>query len=521
MPLIWKSTLVAIIAEAVCISHAFPESSYTFALLTLLPIHLVLRAIWRVLLWPLLLSPLRTLPGPQDNSLLNGQARHVPDERSGIPHNRWINEIPNDGLLSYRMKYNKERVFLTSPKALSEVLVQRNYEFIKPPALRFGLGRILGVGLIIAEGDEHKVQRRRLLPAFQHRHIKDLYPIFWSKSAELAGTLPVQTVSSSVINVTEWITRATLDIIGVAGMGHDFGAIQNPDNEISNAYRDVFDVSRRPSKMQMMASLITSKLSRYLPIERRDAIGTASKQLKSIARRLIRQKQNNMDQDRKLAATDIVSVAMSSGLFDEEGLANQILTFLAAGHETTASSMSWAILALCRNPDVQRRLRNEIQSGLPSPSIAEKSESITAELIDSLPYLHAVCNELLRFYPPAGITKRVAVQNTTILGQAIPKGTEIVISMRAINHSEALWGADATKFNPERWMGPGQANSGGAQNNFAYMTFLHGKPCHTNCLIGYLSTRPCPYCRLSFSLRSICHGIVLFYCMIAPSACAC
>ncbi|KAL9070873.1 MAG: hypothetical protein Q9157_005666 [Trypethelium eluteriae] len=403
-----------------------------------------------------------------------GQVRHVPDERSGIPLNRWINEIPNDGLLGYRMKFNKERVFLTSPKALSEVLVQRNYEFCKPHRLRFGLGRILGVGLIIAEGDEHKMQRRRLLPAFQHRHIKDLYPVFWSKAAELSRALPVNSASFSIVNITEWITRATLDIIGVAGMGHDFGAIQNPDNEVSNAYRDVFDPIHRPSKLAMIASSLTNLLSWYLPIQPQDAIAIASKQLKSIARRLIRQKQNVIDQGGKLAATDIVSVAMSSGLFDEEGLANQVLTFLAAGHETTASSMSWAILALCNNPQVQSRLREEVQCRLPNPVTSEKGEGITAEVIDNLPYLHAVCNEVLRFYPPAGITKRVATRTTTILDQVVPKGTEIVISMRAVNHSKALWGADATEFNPERWMGPGRANSGGAENNFAYMTFLHG-----------------------------------------------
>jgi len=69
----------------------------------------------------------------------------------------WINEISNDGLIRYRVKLNKERLFITSTKALSEVLVQKNYDFAKPYTLRLGLGRILGVGLIIAEGDEHKV----------------------------------------------------------------------------------------------------------------------------------------------------------------------------------------------------------------------------------------------------------------------------------------------------------------------------------------------------------------------------
>ena len=72
--------------------------------------------------------------------------------------NEWINAIPNEGLICYRLLLNKERLMITSPRALSEVLVQKNYEFVKPLKLRFGLGRILGVGLIVAEGDEHKVK---------------------------------------------------------------------------------------------------------------------------------------------------------------------------------------------------------------------------------------------------------------------------------------------------------------------------------------------------------------------------
>lgn len=65
--------------------------------------------------------------------------------------------MPNDGVLYYRWLFNESRVLVTSPKALAEVLVQRNYEFVKPSRIRKGLGRLLGVGILLAEGDEHKV----------------------------------------------------------------------------------------------------------------------------------------------------------------------------------------------------------------------------------------------------------------------------------------------------------------------------------------------------------------------------
>ena len=70
----------------------------------------------------------------------------------------WINEVPNQGLIQYKTIFNTERIMLTSPQALCEVLVQKNYEFIKPALMRQGLGRLLGgTGILLAEGEEHKV----------------------------------------------------------------------------------------------------------------------------------------------------------------------------------------------------------------------------------------------------------------------------------------------------------------------------------------------------------------------------
>ena len=78
----------------------------------------------------------------------------------GAPHQEWANQIPNHGLIRYKGMLNTERILITSPKALAEVLVHKNYDFIKPAQLRQGLGRILGVGILLAEGEEHKVMPR-------------------------------------------------------------------------------------------------------------------------------------------------------------------------------------------------------------------------------------------------------------------------------------------------------------------------------------------------------------------------
>lgn len=83
------------------------------------------------------------------------------DEPSGKPQQKWINEIPNDGLIRYTSLFNVERLLVTKPKALSEVLVQKNYDFVKPDQVRLGLGRLLGNAILLAEGEEHKVRHNR------------------------------------------------------------------------------------------------------------------------------------------------------------------------------------------------------------------------------------------------------------------------------------------------------------------------------------------------------------------------
>lgn len=67
--------------------------------------------------------------------------------------------MPNDGLLYYRWWFNEARVMPTTTKALAEVLTQKSYEFIKPRNVREGLGRLLGIGILLAEGNEHKVSQ--------------------------------------------------------------------------------------------------------------------------------------------------------------------------------------------------------------------------------------------------------------------------------------------------------------------------------------------------------------------------
>lgn len=389
---------------------------------------------------------------------------------------------PNEGLIRYYWFFNRERILITSPKALGEVLVTNNYAFQKPENVRSFLGRLLGYGVLLAEGDEHKRQRRNLLPAFAFRHIKDLYPVFWDKSREVVQAMAKEIGSDgqAEIEVNEWASRATLDIIGVAGLGRDFNAIQDENNDLVQTYQFLFKPKPPAKLMVFFGTVVPTWLLYRLPLKRNQVVDEAARAIKKVCRDLIREKKEKMIANKERTDVDILSVAMESGQFTEENLVDQLMTFLAAGHETTSTAVTWAIYFLCCNPEMQTRLRNEIRATLPSTSAADAQ--ITSLDIDRMPYLNAVCNEVLRYFGPVPLTVREAAFDTTIQGVPVRKGTRIALSPAAVNIDPKLWGPDAGVFNPDRWISADKhsdesnrkAASGGADSNYAFMTFLHG-----------------------------------------------
>jgi hypothetical protein len=168
----------------------------------------------------------------------------------------------------------------------------QNYEFIKPGHFREGLARILGVGILLAEGDEHKRQRKALMPAFAFRHIKELYPVFWSKSRELVERLreasksavptsepknapgqdPEKSAADATVHapgaveVAKWSSRATLDIIGQAGMGKDFDALRDPDNKLNMHYQNVFNLGKNGKFWQILGFFMPFWILKNIPV---------------------------------------------------------------------------------------------------------------------------------------------------------------------------------------------------------------------------------------------------------------
>lgn len=217
-----------------------------------------------------------------------------------------------------------------------------------------------------------------------------------------------------------------------------------------------------------MSAMLTTQHSMKLT----DDYAQASNTVKRHCYSLVKAKKRYLRKIDEPASIDILSVALLSEKISDDDLVNHLMTFLLAGHETVSSAFSWVLYYLCKNPKSQTRLREQLARHL--PQIGNAAWSPTAADIDVVPYLQAVCNEVLRLRPPVPLVPRTAKVNTSILGHFIPKGTVVILCPWAVNTSKEVWGDDAAEFRPERWIGSDKGHTGGAESACSFLTFLKG-----------------------------------------------
>ena len=396
--------------------------------------------------------------------------------------------VPNEGLITFRAFLNEERLAVTTPQGLAEVLVTKAYDFEKPPPLRNILRKILGDGLIIVEGDLHRFQRKNVLPAFSFRHIKDLYPVFWDKATTLVqrieqtiaeNPVPDSTDKSGITEINHWGNLVTMDIIGLAAMGRDIDSLRNAKDPLTDNYEEVLEPTTE-KQLWFVANILAPSITPLLPWKVNYRFQQITHDLTELCLEQVRVRKAGLKANSGMQK-DILSLLLQTGNFSDQQLVDQMLTFLAAGHETTSSAFTWATYLLTQHPQVCAALRAEIRAQLPGPGQPVPGGFDLATTLESLPLLNGVIQETLRLFPTVPVTVRVASRDTTLLGHPVPKGTFVQICPFAINRSPDLWGNDAEEFRPSRWIdtdentGEQRANaSGGAQSNYANLTFLHG-----------------------------------------------
>ncbi|KAF8489400.1 cytochrome P450 [Gautieria morchelliformis] len=317
----------------------------------------------------------------------------------------------------------------------------------------------------------------------------------------------------SRVDVLNWLGRATLDVIGLAGFGYTFDALVDDQNDLATAFAEVFSAARK--------FRFVTVLQAWFPIlhyfhAKRNSIDRSLRTMHQIGTELIRNaherlahsgeaptdfdfrerfEKSRLDSDGTLKGRDLLSLLIKSNIatadkerMSQNEILSQISTFMAAGHETTSSALTWTLYALSQHPACQSRLRAEISMlGTPTP---------TPETLNGLRYLDMVVRESLRLYSPVSQTMRVALKDD-VVPVAVPyqdakgktrenimikKGDIISIPIQAMNKIKNVFGEDAenfildlwsTRYRPERWERPPDPNAMPTLYS-SILTFLYG-----------------------------------------------
>jgi Cytochrome P450 len=281
---------------------------------------------------PFFTSPLRRLPSPPGEKFLLCHLNFNGGKPLTALFENMINATPNDGLLVLWLPlYLAYEIIPTRPDTLLDVLNSRNYDWEKPSLPNRVLSAILGEGLANVEGNKHKAMRRVVAPAFSGRRIRDLAPLFYAKGIDLADVMARQRgeTDDGVLDLVPLVSRVTLDIIGAAGVGMDFNALENEQSRLAKLY----DTVTRPPAFFMLVNMLLPKwFMRRLRGTSLARTVEAQSQLHEEVRALLQAKKAHMDRDNSAQPSkDIIASIMKSGDFSDDYLVSQLLTFLAAG----------------------------------------------------------------------------------------------------------------------------------------------------------------------------------------------
>ncbi|KAI4518164.1 cytochrome P450 [Schizophyllum commune Loenen D] len=436
------------------------------------------------------------LPGPTQGHWLLGHQPTI--QRSAAGEMDFDLKEKYGGAVKLDGAFGERLLWICDPKAVQYVAQGGGYRFIRASDRKEQSRLILGASVLNAEGDTHRRMRRIMLPGFGTNESKTYVPSFARKAAKM-GDKWVESMhdkEGAIVNVPFWSGRATLDALGESAFDYHFNALDDMSNELSKVFSNFFAKTRfMPSDWEIFSreavALLPVKLiqawNEYVPDKKRAIMMGVRSVCERTAHHLISEKSSALLSDK--TGNDIMSLlvkanasAGAKGQLNDEEMLGQLTTIILAGHETTATTLAWALLELARNPGAQKRLRDEIRT-----IRRERDEpELSAETFDAMPYLDAVVKETLRFH---GVVPQIAKESavddvvpfhTPVLGAngelihevPVQKGQKILLSIAAYNRDKDTFGQDADKYNPDRWLEEGhitkQASVGVYANLFTF-----------------------------------------------------
>ncbi|CAH1975505.1 unnamed protein product [Acanthoscelides obtectus] len=329
----------------------------------------------------------------------------------------------------------------------------------------------LGSGLLLANASKWRRARKIITPSFHFSILEQFIDVFEKNGKILMHKL--EDMCDQEINLQPYITSCTLDIICESAMGVSVHAQENIDSEYVFAVKDMCRILIARMFSPLGRNNWTYKLTSNYYKEKKH-LNVLHSRTKSVvqARRkeaLDQSKQDTGDEDidrkKKLAFLDSLLLATIDGrpLTDDE-IREEVDTFMFAGHDTTASAISFCIYLLMQNPEVQAKAFKE-QKTIFGGTIPK---TVTHRDLQEMKYLECVIKETLRIYPSVPLISRVTDSDIVYKdGKTIPKGTTMILFTYGA-HRNPKYFKDPGKFDPSRF------ESNEITKPFAYLPFSAG-----------------------------------------------
>jgi cytochrome P450 len=315
----------------------------------------------------------------------------------------------------------------------------------------------LGRGLVTAEGDEWRLQRRTIAPLFTPRTVSSFFPAMVEAAERLVRRWQ-RRPEGRVVDASLDMTRVTLDVlertIFTQGVPKDPDALGRAITRYFNSLGrvDPLDIFGFPDWVPRLGRLRARPSIRFFEETVNELID---------ARKALLARGEPAPRDLLTLLLEAADPETGKGLSDIEVRTN-IVTFIGAGHETTANALSWSLYLLSQDERVRAHVEREVDEVL-------GEELLEPHHLEKLVYTRAVIDEAVRLYPPAPYMSRTAIQDDRIGELEIPAGSMVVIAPYVLHRHKKLWD-QPDLFRPERFLPENRSRI----DRFAYLPFGAG-----------------------------------------------
>ncbi|MHA6287398.1 cytochrome P450 [Maricaulis sp. CAU 1757] len=327
----------------------------------------------------------------------------------------------------------RSSLLVSDPDAIHHCFVSHASNYRMNRLRQAVLKPFLRDGLLTAEGETWKTVRHGVAPAFTPRRVDGFAPQILAICEQQTERLT--SASGDTIQASDLFVDLTLDIL----METLFSGDEALDKRRFTAgIHRLLELSGLPHPFDL------ANFPDWVPRVGQGQSRPIIEDLRQQVGKVARHRRAHPRPNGEAGPADFLDLLLATDL-DETAIIDNLLTFLAAGHETTARSLTWTTYLLSQAPDVRDRLETEIDG-------AGLDNRPPAEWGDALPFTTAVIKESLRLYPSAPMLARTSVEADLVTGLPVPAGTDVLVSPWLLHRQRSLW-PDADAFKPERFLG--------------------------------------------------------------------